>query len=47
MQLRPTDSGATIEMRIVHLWTMRDGEPARCEVFLRREQALEAAGLSA
>jgi ketosteroid isomerase-like protein len=45
MKLRPSDSGATVEMRITHLWTMRDGKPARCEVFTRREQALEAAGL--
>jgi uncharacterized protein len=46
MQLRPSDSGAKVEMQITHLWTMRDGTPARCEVFMRREQALEAAGLS-
>jgi ketosteroid isomerase-like protein len=46
MQLRPTDSEAKVEMRLVHLWTIRDGKPARCEVFLQREQALEAAGLS-
>jgi ketosteroid isomerase-like protein len=45
MQFRPTDSGAKFEMRLVHLWTMRDGKPARCEVFLRRGEALEAAGL--
>jgi ketosteroid isomerase-like protein len=45
MQLRPSDSHAKVEMRITHLWTMRDGKPARCEVFLRREQALEAAGI--
>jgi uncharacterized protein len=46
MQLRPIDSEAKIEMRLVHLWTIRDGKPARCEVFLQREEALEAAGLS-
>jgi len=46
MQLRPSDSGAKFEMRIVHLWTMRDGRPLRCEVFTQREQALEAVGLS-
>jgi uncharacterized protein len=45
MQLRPSDSGAKVEMRIVHLWTMRDGKPARCKVFTQREQALEAAAL--
>jgi ketosteroid isomerase-like protein len=46
MQLRPSDSDAKVEMQITHLWTMRDGKPARCEVFLRREQAFEAAGVS-
>jgi ketosteroid isomerase-like protein len=46
MQLRPTDSEAKVEMRLVHLWTIRDGKPARCEVFTQRERALEAAGLS-
>jgi uncharacterized protein len=46
MRLRPSDSGAKVEMRITHLWTMRDGRPVRCRVFLAREEALEAAGLS-
>ncbi len=46
LQLRPSDSGAKVEMQIIHLWTMRDGKPARCEVFTHREEALEAAGLS-
>jgi ketosteroid isomerase-like protein len=46
MRLRPTDSNATLEMRIAHLWTVRDGEIIRCEVFTKREDALEAAGLS-
>jgi hypothetical protein len=46
MQLRPSDSSAKVEMQITHVWTMRDGNPARCEVFLRREQALAAVGLS-
>jgi ketosteroid isomerase-like protein len=42
IRLRPKDSGATIEMRLTHLWTMRDGRPARCDVFLEREEALAA-----
>jgi ketosteroid isomerase-like protein len=46
MRLRPSDSPAAVEMQITHLWTLRDGKAARCEVFLRREQALEAVGLS-
>ena len=45
MRLRPSDSPSQIEMQITHLWTFRDGRARRCEVFLRREQALEAAGL--
>ena len=47
MQLRPSDSDATLEMRLTHLWTMRDGKPARCQIFLRHEEALEALGQSA
>ena len=46
MTLSPSDSGAKVEMRITHLWTMRDGRPARCRVFLERKEALDAAGLS-
>jgi ketosteroid isomerase-like protein len=46
MRLSPSDSGANVEMQITHLWTMHDGRPVRCKVFLRREEALEAAGLS-
>jgi ketosteroid isomerase-like protein len=45
MRLKPTDSNATVEMRIVHLWTVRDGVIIRCEVFTEREDALAAAGL--
>ena len=43
MHFRPEGSGATLEMRLTHLWTMRDGRAASCDVFLEREQALEAA----
>ena len=46
MTLSPSGSGATVEMRITHFWTMRSGRPVRCQVFLAREEALEAAGLS-
>jgi ketosteroid isomerase-like protein len=45
-RLRPRGSSATVEMRIAHLWTMRDGKAARCEAFPVREEALEAVGLS-
>ena len=43
---RPRGSSARIEIRIAHLWTMRDGKIVRCELFPVREDALEAVGLS-
>jgi ketosteroid isomerase-like protein len=43
---RPVGSSATIEIRIGHLWTMRDGKAAQLEIFPEREKALEAVGLS-
>ena len=43
MNLRPKGSSAAVEMRLTHLWTLRDGRLARCDVFLEREEALEAA----
>ena len=46
VRLRPTGSSAVVENRIGHLWTMRDGKAARLQVFPKREDALEAAGLS-
>ena len=46
MELRPSDSDAALEMQLTHLWTIRDDTPVRCKVFLRREEALEAVGLS-
>jgi ketosteroid isomerase-like protein len=46
VQLRPVDSKAAVEMRVAHLWTMRDGMPARCEVFTDRAEAARVAGLS-
>ena len=44
-RLRPTGSSAVVENRIGHLWTMREGKASRLEVFPKREDALEAAGL--
>jgi uncharacterized protein len=46
VRLKPTGSSAVVENRIGHLWTMREGKASRLEVFPRREEALEAAGLS-
>ena len=43
---RPAGATAVIENMIAAMWTMQDGKPVRCETFARREQALEAAGMS-
>jgi ketosteroid isomerase-like protein len=43
---RGTASGAEWEMRPGQVFTLRDGKIARQEIYLDREQALEAAGLS-
>ena len=43
---RPRGSSATVEIRVAHLWTMRDGKAARFELFPVREEALEAVGMS-
>jgi ketosteroid isomerase-like protein len=44
-RFRPTGSSAVVENRIGHLWTMREGKAMRLEIFPRREDALEVAGL--
>ncbi len=46
IRARPRGSDAVAENRVGHLWTMRDGKAIRCETFPRREDALQAAGLS-
>jgi ketosteroid isomerase-like protein len=38
-------SGAAFEIRIAHLWTLRDGVVVRGEGYGNRDEALEAAGL--
>ena len=38
-------SGAAFEIRIAHLWTLRDGMLARGEGFGHRSEAHKAAGL--
>jgi uncharacterized protein len=43
---RPIGSTAVVENRVAHLWTTRDGEIIRLQIFPERERALEAAGLS-
>jgi hypothetical protein len=39
---RPRGSTAVVENRIAHLWTIRDGEPVRIQIFPEREGALAA-----
>jgi ketosteroid isomerase-like protein len=46
VRARPRGSGALVETRIGHLWTMRDGRMVGCKIFPVREEALEAVGLS-
>jgi ketosteroid isomerase-like protein len=43
MRCRPSGSSAAVEIQAGHLWTMRDGIPARLQIFPEREQALRAA----
>jgi ketosteroid isomerase-like protein len=43
---RGTSSGAELEMRPGQVFTLRDGRIAKQEVYLDREEALEAAGLA-
>jgi ketosteroid isomerase-like protein len=38
-------SGVSMEMRLAHLWALRDGKAIRGEVYRTVEEALEAAGL--
>ena len=45
LRIRPHGADADFELRIAHLWTLRDGKLIRCEVFPERENAFEAAGL--
>jgi ketosteroid isomerase-like protein len=42
---RGKQSGAAVDTTGAHLWTFREGEAIRLEVFSSRERALEAAGL--
>ena len=38
-------SGVEVQIRVGHLWTMREGKPVGFEYFPEREKALDAAGL--
>ena len=43
---RGRGSGATLEVRLVHLWVLRDGKAIRNEIYRTVAEALEAVGLS-
>jgi ketosteroid isomerase-like protein len=43
---RGRGSGAEVELRSAHVWTLRARKAARLEVFPERQEALEAVGLS-
>jgi ketosteroid isomerase-like protein len=43
MRCRPSGSSAAVEIQAAHLWTMRNGIPARLQIFPEREKALKAA----
>jgi ketosteroid isomerase-like protein len=46
VRFHPRGSSSVVENQVGAFWTFRDGMPARCEMFARRELALEAAGMS-
>jgi ketosteroid isomerase-like protein len=46
LRIRPHGADVDFELRIAHVWTLRDGNPIRCEIFPERAEALEAVGLS-
>jgi uncharacterized protein len=43
---QPKGSSAEIEIKVAAVWTFRDGKVLTIETFPKRQQALEAAGLS-
>ena len=47
MRHRGRGSGSNVEVEgdLFHVWELRDGRPVRVEMFLKRDRALEAAGL--
>jgi ketosteroid isomerase-like protein len=44
---RGKGSGVEVEAEGAHVWELRDGKAVRYDIYRDREQALEAAGLSA
>ena len=45
-RFHPRDSSSVVENQVGTLWTFREDLPVRCEMFPKREDALEAAGMS-
>ena len=45
LMARGSASGVRLDRESAHVWTVRDGRVTRCEVYLDRSEALEAAGL--
>ena len=45
-RFQPRGTSSIVENQIAALWTFRDGQPVRCEIFPQREQALATAGMS-
>jgi ketosteroid isomerase-like protein len=43
---RGRESGAEVEARMAHVWTIREGRATRLRQYLNRAAALEAVGLS-
>jgi ketosteroid isomerase-like protein len=46
VHFHPRGTSSVVENQVGALWTFREGLPVRCEMFPKRELALEAAGMS-
>ena len=46
VRFTPRGSDAVVENQVGALWTIRDGKPARCQMFPHREEALAEAGMT-
>jgi ketosteroid isomerase-like protein len=43
---RGAQSGVPVETTVWYVWTLHEGKAVRAEIFIERQKALEAAGLS-
>ena len=46
-RFRASEGGVPLETHFFYVWTIRDGRPHHVEIYLRRADALQAAGLRA